>query len=292
MKIQGHTIGVCSWSLRPANASDLLEQVRSLGLGHIQLALGGLLKLDPDARQAEIRTLRDGGVEFTAAMISFPGEDYLSIPAIKLTGGYVPDEHWEERRQLTLEAGKLAAELGISTLSTHIGFVPRSNDPHYGVIVERICSLAGALFEQGIELLMETGQESSSELLQFLNTLSCKNVGINFDPANMILYGSGDPIDAILTLGRHVRHVHVKDAVASMKPGLEWGNEVPFGDGQVPHSRFLQALQSIDYRGPLVIEREAGEERLADVAYAIETLEALVAPPGGSAAETGVKTSG
>lgn len=291
MNIQGHDIGVCSWSLRPANAAELIEKVRSLELEHVQLALGGLLALSAEERDAELTKLRQSGLVFTAAMISFPGEDYASIQSIKQTGGYVPDDLWSERQTLTLQAGKLAAELGINTLSTHVGFVPRSNDPHYTVIVDRICSLATSLAENNVELLMETGQESSSELLQFLNSISCKNVGINFDPANMILYGSGDPIDAILTLARHVRHVHVKDAVASSKPGLEWGREVAFGDGQVPHSRFLQALRSINYVGPLVIEREAGEDRLADVAYAIETLEQLASPQVPAAGEAG-KVSG
>jgi sugar phosphate isomerase/epimerase len=277
MNIQGHNIGVCSWSLRPVDADDLIQKVRSLDLEHVQLALGGLLAMSNDKRGEEVTKLKASGLAFTAAMISFTGEDYASIKSIKQSGGYVPDDHWEVRKRLTLDAGQLAADMGIRALSTHIGFVPRSNDPHYAVIVDRICTLATALAESNVELLMETGQESSNELLQFLNTLSCKNVGINFDPANMILYGSGDPIDAIQLLGRHVRHVHVKDAIASGKPGLEWGREVAFGDGQVPHSQFIKALHTIGYSGPLVIEREAGEDRAADVSYAIETLQQLEA---------------
>ena len=95
---------------------------------------------------------------------------------------------------------------------------------------------------------------------------------VNFDPANMILYGAGDPIEAVQTLGRHVRHVHIKDGTASAKPGREWGEEVPFGTGEVGPERFLGALQRIGYRGPLVIEREAGDQRAADVKTAVETL--------------------
>lgn len=275
MNILGHDIGVCSWSLRPASATDLIEKVNALGLAHVQLALSGLLALDPARRDAELAILRQSGLTLTAAMISFAGEDYSSIKTIKLTGGYVPDEQWAARRDLTLQAARLAADLGIRCLSTHIGFIPRSNDPNYAVIVERIDSLASELAKLGVDLLMETGQESSNELLQFLNTLGSKNVGVNFDPANMILYGSGDGIDAIRMLGRHIRHVHVKDAVASNKPGLEWGSEVAFGDGQVAHGQFVSTLQSIGYRGPLVIEREAGDDRLADVSFAIETLQQI-----------------
>jgi sugar phosphate isomerase/epimerase len=88
----------------------------------------------------------------------------------------------------------------------------------------------------------------------------------------MILYGAGDPIDAIRTLSRHIRHVHVKDGTASSRPGQEWGEEVPFGTGQVGPKQFLAALDRIDYRGPLAIEREAGSQRMADVKTAIESL--------------------
>jgi sugar phosphate isomerase/epimerase len=100
---------------------------------------------------------------------------------------------------------------------------------------------------------------------------------VNFDPANMILYGAGDPIEAIRTLGRHVRHVHVKDATASDRPGEAWGEEVAFGTGQVGPQRFLAALHRIDYRGPLAIEREAGNQRMADVRAAIEALQKAAA---------------
>jgi sugar phosphate isomerase/epimerase len=123
-----------------------------------------------------------------------------------------------------------------------------------------------------MDLLMETGQESAPELLQFLNDLRCKNVKVNFDPANMILYGAGDPIEAIGILGRHIAHVHVKDATMSKQPSVDWGAEVPFGAGQVPAKDFLRALHDVGYRGPLVIEREAGATRMADIAFAIETL--------------------
>lgn len=277
MNILGHTIGVCSWSLRPTDDVDLVTKVKALGLGHVQLALAGLSELAPGESASAVARLRASGLSFTAGMVSFAGEDYSSIQAIKLTGGYVPDEKWEARRELTLRAAQIASDLEIGILSTHVGFIPRGNDPQYAPILDRIGSLGDAIGKLGVDLAMETGQESASELLQFLNNLSRKNVGINFDPANMLLYGSGDPIDAIRTLGRRIRHVHVKDAIASTKPGLEWGSEVAFGDGQVPHAQFIEALQGIGYDGPLVIEREAGEDRMGDVGYAIETLQEIQA---------------
>jgi sugar phosphate isomerase/epimerase len=91
----------------------------------------------------------------------------------------------------------------------------------------------------------------------------------------MILYGAGDPIEAIGILGRHIRHVHVKDATASESPRMKWGEEVPFGTGQVPAREFLDALERTGYSGALTIEREAGDDRMRDVKYAIDVLRSL-----------------
>ena len=140
-------------------------------------------------------------------------------------------------------------------------------------MVKRIAEIAGALGDMGVMLGFETGQEPAAELLQFLNDVTRKNVFVNFDPANMILYGAGDPIEAVKTLGRHIGHVHCKDATLSKAPGTVWGEEVPFGTGQVNVEDFARALGQIDYTGPLVIEREAGEQRMADVKTGIETIQ-------------------
>lgn len=277
MNILGHHIGVCSWSLKPAGLEDLIAKVRALGLTHLQLAVGDYALL-PDADQDRaIGLLNDSGLTITATMVGYPGEDYSSINAVRRTGGLLPDELWPERQHLTLAAAAFTAKLGVHKLTTHIGFIPTPNHRDYETIVGRIGSLAKPLGDLKIDLLMETGQEPASELLQFLNNLHVKNFGINFDPANMILYGSGDPIDAIGVLGRHIRHVHVKDAIKSKNPGIDWGTEVAFGDGQVPHEAYVRALKSIGYTGPLVIEREAGSDRMGDVTYAIETLQQLAA---------------
>lgn len=272
MNIGGHDIGVCSWSLRPTDMADLVAQVKQLELNHIQLALAPLLSLDDKRKHQELGHLRGAGFQITSGMIAFPGEDYSSIAMIRDTGGYVPDRDWDLRKQSTVQAARLASELNLKSLTTHVGFIPKSNSANYGILVCRIREIAAALGEFAIDLLMETGQEQGAELLQFLNDLSTRNVHVNFDPANMILYGVGDPIEAIQTLGRHIRHVHIKDGTLSKQPGVKWGEEVPFGTGHVPVRQFLSALKSVGYTGPLVIEREAGETRLKDVKAAIETL--------------------
>jgi sugar phosphate isomerase/epimerase len=275
MKLHGHDIGVCSWSLRPSDLVDLFARVRRLNLSHVQLALADLVAADAPQREAAIKAVHNSGLTVTATMISFAGEDYTTIASIRRTGGYAPDEQWESRKSDTIAAARLAKDMGADLLSAHVGFVPMSSDPQYRVMVDRVGEIAAALAPLGVTFLMETGQETASELLQFLNDLRTRNVAVNFDPANMILYGAGDPIEAIATIGRHIRHVHVKDAIGSDHPGTQWGEEVPFGKGQVPPKEFIDALLKADYRGPLVIEREAGDDRMADVRFAIETLSRL-----------------
>jgi L-ribulose-5-phosphate 3-epimerase len=122
-----------------------------------------------------------------------------------------------------------------------------------------------------VMLLMETGQESAADLRGFMETLSHPALGINFDPANMILYDKDAPLDAVRILGPWIKHVHIKDATRATAPGT-WGAEVPWGDGEVNAAGFIDALVSVGYDGAIAIEREAGDERVGDVALAVQRL--------------------
>jgi L-ribulose-5-phosphate 3-epimerase len=272
MRIHDHDIAVCSWSLRPKNMHELVQMVQGLGLQHIQLGLLELIQTDDSKRKSELDVLRRSGIAFTGGMMSFPGEDYSTIDAICHTGGFVPDKLWDERKTLCARAASVAPELGINQIGTHIGFVPPKGEPGYQRMIDRVTQIATIFAEKKIELLMETGQENANELLEFLHDLDAPTVHINFDPANMILYGAGDPIASVHVLGNHIRHVHVKDATSSGTPGVQWGAEVPFGTGQVGASAFLSALRQNGYSGPLAIEREAGDDRMGDVKHAIASL--------------------
>jgi sugar phosphate isomerase/epimerase len=272
MNIDGHTIGVCSWSLHPRDTAELIAHLQDIGVNHVQLALVPLTKLDDRERDKQVDQLRAANIQLTGGMLGFADEDYSSIAHIRDSGGFIPDRFWTERKQITRSAAALAKRLGAPHVLAHVGFVPPHGDAGYQPAVARIREVADLLDEHGVGLVMETGQEPAEGLLAFLQDLNRPNVAINFDPANMILYGAGEPIAAIKTLGQFIRHVHVKDATASSRPGVEWGAEVPFGTGQVGASRFLQALKYVNYTGPLCIEREAGEQRVADIKFAIETL--------------------
>lgn len=285
MQLADHVIGVCSWSLRCKTIAETVSAVKELGLSHMQLALNGLINEGVPAIDDTIKLLEKEQVQLTAGMIGFAGEDYSTIATIRQTGGFMPDAEWDQRRRIVESAAKVGQRMRIGTISTHIGFVPSSNEPGYEKMVGRVRDAADLFRACGLTLLMETGQESASELLQFLNDVARPNVGVNFDPANMILYGAGNPVDAIRILGRHVRHVHIKDATTSSKPGTLWGEEVPFGKGDVNPTAFIETLRFGGYCGPLVIEREAGQHRNADVQHAIGVLRSVLTPRPDAAAE-------
>jgi sugar phosphate isomerase/epimerase len=134
------------------------------------------------------------------------------------------------------------------------------------------------LAANGQALHLETGQEPADVLLRFLQDVERDNLFVNFDPANMILYGVGEPLPALRTLGKFVRSIHCKDATWSDRPGETWGREVPLGQGDVDMAAYLRTLDEIGYDGPLTIEREIPQEparQKAEIAAAVGVLERL-----------------
>lgn len=260
-------IGVCSWSLQPKNPGELIAQLDGLETSNTQLALSPMVQ-DPDTWGDTINQLAAAGIEVISGMYTPIGEDYTTLETIRRTGGVVPDATWEENLELARGVAGVAKQEGIEIVTFHAGFVPHeSTDPNYVKLGDRLATLAELFADAGCELLLETGQETADDLIAFLDYVSHPNIGVNFDPANMILYGKGDPIEAITQLVDRTGQVHIKDAVAATTPG-EWGSEVPAGTGQVDWPRFFAVLNNAGYDGDLVIEREAGDDRPGDIATA------------------------
>ncbi|MCX6928487.1 MAG: sugar phosphate isomerase/epimerase, partial [Verrucomicrobia bacterium] len=167
--------------------------------------------------------------------------------------------------------------LGLKLLAFHAGFLPHDeSDPNFGKMLGRLSEVADVFADAGVNLGLETGQETAPVLLEVLQKLNKKNVGVNFDPANMILYDKGNPIEALQVLGGWVRQVHIKDAVRTKVPGT-WGEEVPVGTGQVDWRAFMSTLNAHNSECDLVIEREAGQQRVADICSARQMLERIAA---------------
>ncbi len=267
-------LGVCSWSLHPRNPADLVEQVKQLGLRQVQLVLNPVSD-QPDVWGGVAQVLAEGGIAVRSGMFHCVGEDYSTLETIRKTGGVIRDQTWPDNERIAQRAAATARALGLSVVSTHAGFLPEdSADPRFEKLVGRIARLAEILSDHGQTLLFETGQEDADTLLRFLEALDgagADNVGVNFDPANMILYAKGEPVSSLRRLMPRVRQVHAKDATKTRTPGT-WGTEVAVGKGEVDWPAFMQVLAKADFEGPIMIEREAGDQRIADIRSAVAVL--------------------
>lgn len=265
-------IGVCTWSLAIPDLGKTLATVKdTLKLNVIHLGFFDDGYKEPNKI---IDMVKASGLTVSATCVGFAGEDYASIARIAQTGGYMPDDAFEDRYAKTVAVADITTKLGTDMLSVHIGFVPEDHkDPKHGIMVDRIRRLADALGQRGVKLVMETGQESPESLVAFMDEVARPNLGVNFDPANMILYGMGDPVEALRLLMPHVMQVHLKDATPTATPG-QWGAEVPLGTGAVDWKAFFRVLNDAAWNGNLCIEREAGEQRIEDIRSGL----AFVAP--------------
>lgn len=219
------------------------------------------------------------GITITVVFGGFEGESYADIPTVVRTIGLVPQETRAARLKEMQEISDFARLLGCGAVGLHIGFVPHDPaDPQYREIVEVTRRLCHHVKSNGQNLHLETGQESADTLLRFIEDVGRDNLFVNFDPANMILYGTGDPIEALRKVGMHVRSCHCKDGKWSARPGKDWGTEVRFGQGDVGAGVFLGTLKEIGYDGALTIEREIPqdpERQKAEIGQAVRVLEQL-----------------
>jgi len=260
-----HVIGFTLWSLGLRETVESLEAAAEMGFGHVQLAFRQETDLEPAGLERIRRALEGTGVEAVAGMIDFAREDYSTIASIRETGGLVPTARYEERLDHCRRAGRAYAALGLTHVTTHVGFLPDAGSEAYGEVVDRIGKAVDALVGAGLGVGLETGQESASQLLEFLADLGRPEVSVNYDPANLVLYGTDDPLEAARMLASRVKLAHMKDARRSDRPGEVWGVEVPLGEGEVPFPAVLAALEEGGFGGPLVIECEGGEDRRGDI---------------------------
>jgi sugar phosphate isomerase/epimerase len=269
-------IGVMFWAGR--DPLETIQEVKSFGVRCGQIGLPGDLPLAGTA--AAWKSALDAE-QFTlvTAFCAYVGEDYADIPTVQRTVGFIPPATREERERRTLEVSDWAAALGVSHVACHIGFVPEDHaDPDYVAVrdmVRRVCDHCAA---HGQTFALETGQEPAPVLLAFFRDVNRPNLAINFDPANLILYGSGEPVEAVGLLGAHVVSVHCKDGDWPPKDVTgALGSEKPLGQGSVGIPRFIAKLKEIGYRGTLNIEREgqSPEQWKADVKMAVGLLESL-----------------
>lgn len=271
------SLGICSWSLRPQSIDELIAALRRVGVTSVQLALTPLVEPRLDDWEScwgsGCARLRDAGIEIASGMLETVGEDYTSLASIKATGGVRPDATWIATLARAQQVAHLAEAEGISLVTLHAGFIPHeTDDPTRRTILARLRVLADLFAAHGASIAFETGQETAATLVDALRELDRASVGVNFDPANMILYGMGDPVAALAALAPSVRQIHIKDARPSATPG-EWGSEVPAGEGAVDWNAFFAVANAQTPTCRYVIEREAGESRERDIERAVALLQ-------------------
>jgi sugar phosphate isomerase/epimerase len=258
-----------------------LEVARDLGVPTVQIHTPHQHNRNPAAAQAFLNRCENAGIRVTAVFGGFEGDSYADIPTTARTVGLVPKSTRAARVQEMKEIADFARALDCSTVALHIGFVPDDrNGSDYRDLIDATRDLLDHIAANGQHLNLETGQEPADHLLTFLTDVKRDNLFVNFDPANMILYGTGDPIDALKKVGGYVRSVHCKDAkwAASQVRGKEWGTEVPLGEGDVGMEKYLRTLHGLGYFGPLTIEREIPHEparQKLDIGHAVRLLEQL-----------------
>lgn len=267
-------IGVMFWAKPDALAT--LREVKEFGVRCGQLGIPGDLSLDPKAWSD---ALKKEDFHIATAFCSYIGESYDDIPTVERTVGFVPAATRALRESRTKEVSDFAAAIGVPSVACHAGFVPHTDQSDYGPLrdlVRRICDHAAGNEQT---FVLETGQEPAAALLRFLDDVDRPNLGINFDPANMILYGTGDPIEALEVLSTKVLSVHAKDGTWPPKDVAEaLGVEQPLGEGAVGIDVFIAKLKQLGYKGTINVEREVHdpEERKRDIAQGIALLRRLI----------------
>ena len=257
-------VSVCSWSVN--NDLDILARLRDeTGIEYLHLDTTAVMKNGEEY----LAKIQRSGWNISSCMVGFEQEDYSSLDSIKRTGGINPDNCWDTNHRHVLSAIEITANLSVKYLSFHAGFIDIENCE---TLKARMAELADYAAGKGVTILMETGQESAEDLRTFLGIMNRPNIMVNFDPANMILYAKGHPVEALKTLKDWVKHIHIKDATKTNTAGT-WGAEVPWAAGDVDADRFLSSLEEIQYDGSLAIEREVGENRLEDIINTIRYLQ-------------------
>ena len=254
-----------------------LQAVRDLNIPTVQVSYPEALHTEAGVEEV-LSAVRETGIEITTVFCGFKGESYADIPTVRDTVGLVPEGPRAERVAKIARISQFAQEIGVNRVAAHIGFIPEDeSDPRYPVLVETMRGVCDEVASRGQVFSLETGQETAIALKKFINDVGKDNLRVNFDPANMILYGVDKPIPALEVLSPYIESVHCKDGTWPTVTD-QLGHETPLGQGDVDIPKWLEALIQTGYTGALTIEREiSGEQQKRDIATARDLLNELVA---------------
>ena len=216
-------------------------------------------------------------IEATSVVVGGPGREAWDFYDGPLTIGVVPRDTRAARIARIKQASDFAKACGIPAVQSHAGFIPENpNDPVYKEAVAAMREVVQYCRRNAQHFRYETGQETPITLVRAMQDVGLDNQGVNFDLANLILYGKANPVDAIEILAPYVQGIHAKDGLWPTNP-RELGREVPIGQGKVDFPRIIARLKQLNYQGAVTIEREvSGPQQIEDVRAAIVYLEGLI----------------
>lgn len=193
------------------------------------------------------------------------------------TLGLLPKEWREVRIGNLCDGSDFCKMLGVKNIVTHMGFIPENPfDPEFEPFCDAVRTVAEHCKANGQNLLFETGQETPVTMLRCFEKVGTDNLRVNLDTANLILYGKGNPVDALDVFGKYVRNLHAKDGLFPTN-GSELGVEVRLGDGKADFEKLFAKLHELDYNGFVTIEREIeGDQQTEDILYARRYLENII----------------
>lgn len=257
--------------------AGLLQAALSFGVKQVELNCWNPATYTPDLAAAIKEEADQHSIQLTSLWAGWPGPavwDFIKGPA---TLGLVPQAYRPIRVSALIKAADFAHQIGLPAIITHLGFIPEiATDPEFHAVVASVKEVAQHLASLGMEFWFETGQESPVTMLRLIHEVGTGNLGVNLDPANLILYGKANPIDALDVFGSYVRSVHAKDGFYPTDP-YHLGEEVKIGTGKVNFPAFVARLSEIGYQGPFIIEREiSGEQQIIDIKESIAYLAGLL----------------
>ena len=260
------------------NVSTAFEKVVGLGLETCQLQCWEPQILTKDLAEQVVQGQDRTGVKVSTFWAGHSGANVWNFTEGPTTIGLVPMETRAGRVEELKRGADFARAIGAPSITTHVGFIPENpTDETYPPLVEAIRQVAAHCADLGLSFDFETGQETPVTLLRTIDRVATGNLGVNLDPANLILYGKANPVDALEILGPYVRGVHAKDGLYPTD-GNSLGRETPLGEGLVDFPELIGRLKGrFHYTNPITIEREIeGDEQIADIRRAMELLEPLL----------------
>ncbi len=216
-------------------------------------------------------------ITITALWGGWPGPAFWNFTEGPVTLGLVPEVYQFKRMETLRKASDFAQKINVDKVVTHTGFIPENpHDSKYKKVVEAIRYVAQYCQNNDQDFLFETGQETPVTLLRVIEEIGLNNLAINLDPANLLMYGKANPVDALDVFGKYVKGVHAKDGEYPLS-GDKLGPEKPLGEGRVDFPALISRLKELDYDGTLTIEREiSGKKQIKDIKNGRKFLEKIL----------------